>query len=293
MTRPDEMAAKPETSAEKLGEQLRASFEDLQRLSAQPRPVEDLHSLLLRISHHLDYETSERKTIYYRLQAIESLTKKAVESQMKGRASLESQMKGRASRESLAPYLVAICIGLAATLAWLSFGEAYKQIIATRAPELGWSPEAKQMIASWIQQLGWTKPSASQEKNTAVRSSVTETPQSASIAPAAPETVEPKAPATASIDPEQVRQLEADIAGVRQTVEQQLAAVRQTVEQLASGQGQMAREIAGVLAYDQEILEKIPTPPAPPPTAAPGRKPTPTPPPRSRRPMSPYGPPYQ
>jgi hypothetical protein len=280
MNRPDEMAAKSETSAEKLGEQLRASLEDLQRTSDQPRPVEDLHSLLLRISHHLDYETSERKTIYYRLQEITILTKKAV----------ESQMKGRTSRERFVPYLVAICIGVAATLAWQSYGEAYKQIIATRALELAWSPAAKQMIASWVQQLGWTKPRVSQE-NTAVRSSVQETSQSTPIAQAAPEAVAPKAPATAPIDLQKVQQMEADIASVQQTVEQQLAAVRQTLEQLAAGEGQMAREIAGVLASNQEILEKIPAVTAPRPTAALTHKPTPTAP-WSRGPMPPYGPPY-
>jgi len=283
MNRPDEMAGKPETSAEKLGEQLRASFEDLQRTSDQLRPVEDLHSLLLRISHHLDYETSERKTIYYRLQEITLLTRKAV----------ESQMKGRAPRERFIPYLVVFCIGVAATLAWQSYGAAYRQIIATRAPDLGWSPEAKQMIASWVEQLGWTKPPAGQENT--VRSSVPETPQSAQIAQVAPEAIAPKAPAAASIDLQKVQQMEADITSVRQTVEQQLASVRQTVEQLATGEDQMAREIAGVLASNQEILEKIPTPPEPPsprPTAALGHKPTPTPPPWSRGPVPPYGSPY-
>jgi hypothetical protein len=287
MNLPNEMAAKPETPAEKLGEQLRASFGDLQRTSDQLRPVEDLHSLLLRISHHLDYETSERKTIYYRLQEITLLTRKAV----------ESQMKGRASRQRFIPYLVAFCIGVAATLAWQSYGAAFRQIIATRAPDLGWSPEAKQMIASWVQQLGWTKPQAGQENT--VRSSVPEAPQSAQIAQVVPNAVAPKEPATASIDLQKVQQMEADIASVRQTVEQQLAAVRQTVEQLATGEDQMAREIAGVLASNQEILEKIPAPPAPRPTAALAHKPTPIPPPPpwSRGPMppygSPYGPPYQ
>ena len=287
MNLPNEMAAKPETPAEKLGEQLRASFEDMQRTSDQLRPVEDLHSLLLRISHHLDYETSERKTIYYRLQEITLLTRKAV----------ESQMKERASRERFIPYLVAFCIGVTATLAWQSYGAAYRQIIATRAPDLGWSPEAKQMIASWVQQLGWTKPQAGQENT--VRSFVPETPQSAQIAQVAPKAVAPKELATASIDLQKVQQMEADIASVRQTVEQQLAAVRQTVEQLATGEDQMAREIAGVLASNQEILEKIPAPPAPRPTGPLGHKPTPIPipPPWSRGPMpsygSPYGPPYQ
>ena len=282
MNHPDEMAEKPETSADKLGERLRASFEDLQRTSDQQRPVEDLHSLLLRISHHLDYETSERKSIYYRLQAIEGLTKKAIESQTKDGASRE--------KFGFTPYLVAICVGLAATLAWQAYGDAYKQIIATRAPELGWSPEAKQMIASWILQLGWTKPRAGQE-NTAVRSSVPETSQSASIAQAAPEAVAPKAPAgTASIDLQKVQEMDAAIAAVRQTLEQQLGAVRQTIEQLATGQNQIAREIAGVLASDQEILDKIPASPAPRPNAAPAHKPTPSP--WSREPMPPYGGPY-
>jgi len=52
---------------------------------------------------------------------------------------------------------VAIGIGVAATLAWQSYGETTKQMIATRGPALGWSPETKQMITSWVQQLDWTK----------------------------------------------------------------------------------------------------------------------------------------
>jgi septal ring factor EnvC (AmiA/AmiB activator) len=38
-------------------------------------------------------------------------------------------------------------------LAWQSYGDATKQVIATTAPELGWSPEAKQTIAQKMQQL--------------------------------------------------------------------------------------------------------------------------------------------
>ena len=45
-------------------------------------------------------------------------------------------MKGRASRERFIPYLVAFCIGVAATLAWQSYGDAAKQKIAAL---LGWS----------------------------------------------------------------------------------------------------------------------------------------------------------
>jgi hypothetical protein len=140
-------------------EQFHAAVKDFQRASLQPRAVEDLHSsedLQSLLSRHFDSETSERRAIYYRLQAIESAIKK--------------RRSGRFVR-----YLVAIGIGVAATLAWQTYGEATKQIIATRAPELGWSPETKQMIAGWIQQLGWTKQPVSPE-STAVRSFVPDTP---------------------------------------------------------------------------------------------------------------------
>jgi len=146
-------------------------------------------------------------------------------------------------------YLVAICIGIAGTLAWQSYGEATKQIIATTAPELGWSPEAKQMIASWVQQLGWTKSPAGSEK------------QGAPVAQTAP--------TTSFLDPEKVQQMA-----------QNLVAVREAVEQLAAGQDQTKREIVRMESSLIDMLVKIPEPPPP---VAPARKPTPTPPPMSSR----------
>jgi hypothetical protein len=235
----DEMAAKIEPTErhlggaaagpDKLDERLRVSAEDLLRPGPQPKPVDDLQNLLLRISHHLDDEASERKAIYDRLRAIDSQTKR------------------RASR-AFARYLVAICIGIAGTLAWQSYGDATKQIVATRAPELGWSPEAKQMIAGWVQQLGWTKSPAGSE-NTAVRPSVLETPQAAAVAQTVPEMVAPKAPAAPSLDPEQVQQMT-----------QGLAALREIVLHLAAGQDRMAREIARLETDLVDILVKMPEP---------------------------------
>lgn len=128
MTRADDM----------LEDQLRAIVKEV---SLQPRIVEDLSSsedVQTLLSRHLDEETSERRAIYFRLQAIESAVKR------------------RPSRR-IVRYLVAMGVGVAATLGWQSYGETTKQLIATNAPELGWSPETKQMITSWVQQLGWTK----------------------------------------------------------------------------------------------------------------------------------------
>jgi hypothetical protein len=235
-----------------LDEQLRVSVEALLHPSPPPAPVEELDDLLLAIRHHLDDEASERKAIHNRLRAI------------------ENEMERLASRGFR--YLLAIFIAVAVTVAWQSYGEPIKQIIATKAPELGWSPGTKQMIASWMQQLGLTKPLAVESK-------------AAPVTQTAPENVAPKAPAP-SLDPEQVQQIEANIAVVRQAVERQLAEVRETVErQLAAGQDQMAREIEKLQAADTEILAKLPAPPPQRP-AAPARKPKPVPP-SSRAPGAP------
>lgn len=231
-----------------------------QRTNNQWRPVEDLHNLLLRISHHLDYATSERGTTYYRLLAIDDQTKKIVD-----------QTKSRVLR-TFSHYLVAICIGILGTLAWQSYGEAIKGIVATKAPELGWSPETKQTIASWIGQLGWSKPSAAPEQ-TAVRSPA---PEAATpVAQATPGASAPSAPATPSFDPEQLQQITGS-----------LTALQQTVGQLAAGQDQMAQEITKLQAANLEILQRIPAP-LPPPTAAAARKPMPVSPP-SRAPILPH-----
>jgi hypothetical protein len=164
----------------------------------------------------------------------------------------EGNMKRRGSR-GFARFLVAICIGIAGTLAWQSYGDAIKQIIAAKAPELGWSPQAKQIITSWS--VGWTKPPANLQK-------------------IAPDTIAPKAAPAPSVDPAQVQQ-----------IAQNLAALRETVEQIAASQNQTSREMARVESALAELILKIPEPSAQPP-AAPDRKPVPVPP-SSRAPTAP------
>ena len=141
---------------ERFEEQLRAIVKDA---SLQPRLAEDLHGsedVQSLLSRHLDQDSSERRAIYNRLQTIEGAIK-------------------RRRSPGVVRYLIAIGIGVAATLGWQSYGETTKQIIATKAPELGWSSETKQTITSWMQQLGWTKQPASPEST--VVSSVPEMAQ--------------------------------------------------------------------------------------------------------------------
>jgi hypothetical protein len=216
-------------SVDRVNGQLRVAFQDFQRPS--PQPGGDLHEVMSEIGRHLHNESLAIKTISDRLLAIEQQTKK------------------RGSRV-FTHYLLVICIGVAATLAWQSYGEVAKQIIATRAPELGWSPETKQVIANWVQQFGLMKPGTGPERTDI---SVAET-QVATVAQTVPF---PKTPATPSIDPEQVHQIALD-----------LGALRQTVGQLAASQDQMVHRIDTLQTSNQEILEKIPAPPPPPPLAA-------------------------
>lgn len=161
-------------------------------------------------------------------------------------------------------FMLAICIGVAATLAWQSYGQKAKQIIATQVPELGWSPETKQTIANWVDELGWTKLPTSSDA--AARPSLPETAQAATSAQTAPDKVAPKFPIAASVDPQQIQQIARDIAGLRQSV-----------EQVVASQTKMAGEITNLLLTDMEIFLKIPSPPQPP--AALSRKPIPAAPP--------------
>src|SRR6266566_4013837 len=60
-------------------------------------------------------------------------------------------------------FLIAFCIGVAATLTWQSHGDAAKQIMASWAAQLGrseawrsYGEPAKQIFANWLSQLGAT-----------------------------------------------------------------------------------------------------------------------------------------
>ena len=218
-------------SDDRLNQQIHSIVAGLQAIGVQPNPVEEVepaerNDLRLGIAPDLDHEASEREAVYDRLVAI------------------ENAMKKRGSRGS-GRYLVAILIGVAATLAWQSYGESAKQIIVTRAQELGWSPESKQMIASSIQWIGWTKPPAGPEK------------QASPFAQ-----TEPTTPSFA--------------AGQVQQMSQILTALRQIVEQLAGSQDQTAREIRRLESAVAEISAKIPESPQP--SIAPTPKSVPVPP---------------
>jgi hypothetical protein len=166
---------------------------------------------------------------------------------------------GTRSSRGIARFVVAVCVGVAATLAWQSYGGMAKQMIANSAPQLRWlllSPPAMNPPSG--REIAVEQPSPPAVQASAPQ----EAPAPAgAVASTASETATATAP---------TRELQQQL----ETIEQDLAAVRQNVEQLAAGQAQMARDIAKLHPSGQDIRRRIS---ALPPAATTAHKPVPPP----------------
>jgi hypothetical protein len=132
-------------------------------------------------------------------------------------------------------FLIAFCVGVAATVVWYSYGDAARETIANTFPELGWLA-----------------------------------PQAAPAGQSAP--LEAVAPAAASPDV-QPSAVSLDLGTVRQNVDRIATSQDQiirSIDQLTAGQEQLTREIAKLQAVEQYILYKNSEPqrPASPPANA-------------------------
>ncbi len=136
---------------------------------------------------------------------------------------------GRRMSRALARFFVAILIGVGATLAWQSYGDAAKQMLITRAPSLG-----------WLLSVSTKSPPDGQVPT-----------QDAAVPQAAPATQTP-APAASVASAEIVQQLE--------PVTHDLAAVQRSLEQLAVKQDQMAQSIATLQAVEEDIKQRLASP---------------------------------
>jgi hypothetical protein len=162
----------------------------------------------------------------------------------------QPSLRKRVSR-AVRGFLIAFCIGVAATLAWQSYGDEAREIVANSYPQLGWlAPQAE---------------------------------------PIAPETIALAASGvdsqqlSASLDLDALRQsidkIAASIASIQEQVSRSAdriatEQIAHSVAQLAAGQEQMTREITKLQAVEQYVLYKNAEPP-PRPAPAPARKPVP------------------
>jgi len=158
------------------------------------------------------------------------------------------QSLGMRAPLAVARFLITFGVGVAATLAWQSYGDAAREMIANSSPQLGWLA-----------------------------------PQAAPVAQSDPDPVAPAASAATSAAPspdqQQLNAVSLDLDAMRQSVDRIAASQEQitrTVDQLAAGQEQMAREISKVQAIGQYMLYKNSDPPPRPAAgAAPAPKPVP------------------
>ena len=162
---------------------------------------------------------------------------------------------GRRTFRSLARLFIAALIGVGATFAWQSHGDEAKEMVRTWAPSLdrlssAWqspSDEAKRMIKTWALSLDWLMKKSPPDVDIAAKQK--------GSSPAAALTQKP-VPAAVAIPFESVHQLK--------TMAHDLTVMRQMVEQLTVKQEQMAHNIALLQAVEQDIKQKMSSPPLPP-----------------------------
>jgi hypothetical protein len=166
---------------------------------------------------------------------------------------------------ALVRFLITFCIGVAATLAWQSYGDAAREMIANSYPQLGWLA-----------------------------------PQAEPVAQNAPDVIALAAPATPSPDHQQSNVTSLDLDAVRQSIDQivnnmatnqeqitrsvdRIAAsvaasqerITRSVDQLAVSQEWLTREITKLEEIEQSIRYRNsePLPPSPRPASASAPKP--------------------
>ncbi len=139
---------------------------------------------------------------------------------------------------TLTRILITLCVGVAATLAWL-YGDSARQIIASSYPQAGWLA-----------------------------------PRTAPIAYSAPGTTGLAAQGAAFLDQQRLNAISIDLDAIRQTVDRIAVTQEQithNVEKLTAGQERTTREIGRLQAIQQHKNSE------PPPRSAPAsaRKPLP------------------
>ena len=162
---------------------------------------------------------------------------------------------------ALARFLITFCIGVAATLAWQSYGDAAREMIASSYPQLGWlAPQAApgaQNASDMIAPAAPAAPPADQQQLNAMSLDLDAVRQS----------VDRIATSIAASQEQITRSVDRIAASITTSQEQ----IMHSVERLTAGQEQMTREITKLQETEQYILYKnseSPPPPAPAPARA-------------------------
>jgi hypothetical protein len=138
----------------------------------------------------------------------------------------------RASR-AFVRFVFACGVGVGATLAWQSYGDAARETVATWAEQQGWS-------------IGWLRPEGA--------------PAPSAPAQAAAEI----APPASAADLQQVKSMTLSMVST-------LTTMKERIDQMAAAQVQTASDVGKLQAAEQEIRQKISTLPSRPAAQPPSR----------------------
>jgi len=170
----------------------------------------------------------------------------------------QPSLRKRASR-AFSRFLITFCIGGASTLAWQSYGDAARAMIANSYPQLGWlAPQAEPVAQNVPETIALVAPSFDQQQLNAMSVDLDAVRQS----------IDRIATSMSAIQ-EQMSRGADPIANSIVANQEQIA---RSVDQLTAGQEQMTREITKLQAVEQYVLYKNADPP-PRPAAAPVPKP--------------------
>jgi hypothetical protein len=168
---------------------------------------------------------------------------------------------GKRAMLALGRFLITFCIGVAAALAWQSYGDAAREMIVSSYPQLGWlAPQpapVAQNDADMTALAAAATPSRDQQQLNAMSLNLD----------AVRQTVDRIAASIAATQEETTRNVDRIATSIATSQEQ----VTRSVDQLAAGQEQMTREMTKLQALEQYILYKNSEPPAPKPVPRPSQ----------------------
>jgi len=174
----------------------------------------------------------------------------------------QPSLRKRASRV-FSRLLITFCIGVASTLAWQSYGDAARAMLANSYPQLGWlAPQAELVAQNVPETTGLVAPSFDQQQLNAMSVDLDAVRQS----------IDRIATSMTAIQEQMSRSAD----GVANSIVANQEQIARSVDQLTAGQEQMTREITKLQAVEQYVLYKNADPP-PRPAAAQALKPVPRP----------------
>src|SRR5262249_23649804 len=149
---------------------------------------------------------------------------------------------GKRALIAVVRFLIIFCLGVSATLAWLSYGDRAREMIASQS----YGSAAREMIASLYSQLSWLAP------------------QAEPVAPNTPDVIGLASPTASSHDQQQPNAKLLDVEALRQSIDRIGTSIASSQEQMtssadriATSQDQIARSADRMATSQEQIARSV------------------------------------